>query len=119
MIHDTKRSTGRLDPQPIIDLAARGLSIHWQLPQPRPDGFADIRSLKLEPYEIIASPEKTSQNNIRARIDLSQRFIDVLNQAKRFEVVTTEQDANGVTGFTLISMDLDHEKIAGILRSCR
>lgn len=119
LIHDTKRSTGRLDPQPIIDLAARGLSIHWELPQARPDGFADIRSLMLEPYEIIAAPEKTAQENIRARIDLSQRFIDVLNQAKRIEVVTSEQDASGVTGFTLISMGLDHEKIAGMLRSCR
>lgn len=119
LIHDTKRSAGRLDPQPIIDLAARGLSIHWELPQARPDGFADIRSLMLEPYEIITAPEKTGQGNIRARLDLSQRFIDVLGQAKRFEVVTTEQDASGVTGFSLISMDLDPEKVAGILRSCK
>jgi hypothetical protein len=121
VMHDTRRSSGRkLDPAPIIALAQKGLSIHWELPQRRPDGFADTRSLMLEPYEIILAPEKTQHDNIRLRVDLSQRFLDVLNTSKNFEVVTSEPDVNGITGFSFIRMDnVDHEKVAGIMRSCR
>jgi hypothetical protein len=119
LMHDTRRSAGRLDPQPILDLASRGLSVHWELSQRRPDGSTDIRSLMLEPYEIIQQPERTEHDNIRARIDLSQRFLTVLNTATKLKIVTSEPDASGVAGFTLLEVDLDHDKIASMLRACR
>ncbi len=119
LVHDTRRSTGRADPARIADLAGRGLSIYWQLAAPRPDGFSDIRNVMLEPYEIIAAPTVSQYDNVTLTIDVSQRFVDVLTTAKSFQVVTTEADASGVTGFNLISLDLDRDKIAGIVRSCK
>jgi hypothetical protein len=119
LVHDTRRSQTRESAQRIVDLASKGLSVFWQFEAPRPDGFADIRNVSLQPYEIIEQPKVTEHDNVTLTIDVSQRFLDVLTGAQRFQIVTTEPDTNGVEGFKLISLNLDRDKVAGIVRSCR
>jgi hypothetical protein len=75
--------------------------------------------VQLQPYEIIDPPKMTEHGNIQLTIDLSPRFLDVVTGATKFQVATTEPDTNGVTGFVLISMNLDRDKLSGIVRSCR
>ncbi len=48
-----------------------------------------------------------------------ERILDGLSGAQRFRGRPTEPDANSATGFILISMNLDRDKLAGIVRSCR
>ena len=119
VVHDTRRSTGRTDPKRIVDLAGQGLTVYWQLMQPRADGFSDIRSVTLEPYEIIAPPTVTEYDNVKVTIDVSQRFLDVLATAKTFQIVTTQPESGSPIGFNLIELELDREKIAGMERSCK
>jgi hypothetical protein len=119
LVHDTRRSTGRADPRRIVELAQQGLTIFWQLATPGPDGFSDIRSIALEPYEIIAPPTVTQYDNVTLTIDVSQRFTDVLTTAKSFQLATTAPDTNGVAGFNLIALDLNRDMVAGIVRSCK
>ena len=119
LVHDTRRSTGREDARRIVDLAGKGLSVYWQLEAPRPDGFADIRNVALQPYEIIEPPAVSEHDNVTLTIDVSQRFLDVLSGAQKFQIMTTEPDISGTTGFVLISLNLDRDKVAGIVRSCR
>jgi hypothetical protein len=119
IVHDTRRSTGRADPHKIVDLASHGLTVYWQLQQPRADGFADIRSVALEPYEIIAPPTVTEYDNVKVTIDVSQRFLDVLATAKSFQIVTTQPESGSPIGFNLIELELDRDKIAGMERSCK
>jgi hypothetical protein len=119
LVHDARRSTGPIDAQRVADLAAKGLSIFWQMDDQRPDGFADIRNIQLQPFEVIDPPKVTEHGNISLTIDLSQRFLDVMTGATRFQIITTEPDTNGVTGFNLISINLDRDKLSGIVRSCR
>lgn len=118
VVHDTRRSTGRADPHRIVDLAEKGLSISYQLATPRPDGLADVRSVQLQPYEIITAPTVTEYDNVTVTVDVSQRFLDVLNSADKFQLVTTEPDPDSNTQFVLISLDVDRDKMAGIVRSC-
>jgi hypothetical protein len=119
LVHDSRRSTGTIDAQRLVDLAGKGLTVFWQLDAQRPDGFADIRSVALQPYEIIDPPKVTEHGNIQLTIDLSPRLLDVITGATLFQVATTEPDTNGVTGFNLISINLDRDKLSGIVRSCR
>lgn len=119
LVHDSRRSTGTVDAQRIVDLASKGLTVFWQLDAQRPDGFADIRSVALQPYEIIDPPKVTEHGNIQLTIDLSPRLLDVITGATLFQIATTEPDTNGVTGFNLISINLDRDKLSGIVRSCR
>ena len=119
LVHDVRRSTGPIDAQRVVELASKGLSVYWQLDAQRPDGFADIRNVALQPYEIIDPPKVTEHGNIQVTIDLSPRLLDVITGARLFQIVTTEPDANGVTGFNLISINLDRDKLSGIVRSCR
>lgn len=119
LVHDTRRSTNREDAKRIVELAEKGLSVFWQLDAPRQDSFADIRSVMLQPYEIIESPKVTEHENVTLTIDVSQRFLDILSGATRFQIVTTEPDVNSASGFNLISLNLDRDKVAGIVRSCR
>jgi hypothetical protein len=119
LVHDTRRSTGREDAQRIVTLAGQGLSVYWQLEAPKPDGFTDTRNVTLQPYEIIENPKVTEHENVTLTIDVSQRFLDVLSGATKFQIVTTQPDTNGASGFNLITMDLDRDKVSGIVRSCR
>lgn len=119
LVHDSRRSTGTVDAQRLVDLAGKGLTVFWQLDAQRPDGFADIRSVALQPYEIIDPPKVTEHGNIQLTIDLSPRLLDVITGATLFQIATTEPDTNGVTGFNLISINLDRDKLSGIVRSCR
>ena len=119
LVHDSRRSTGTIDATRIVDLASKGLTVFWQLDAQRPDGFADIRSVALQPYEIIDPPKVTDHGNIQLTIDLSPRLLDVITGATLFQIATTEPDTNGVTGFNLISINLDRDKLSGIVRSCR
>jgi hypothetical protein len=119
VVHDARRSTGQIDAPRVVDLANKGLTAFWQMDAQRQDGFADIRSVQLQPYEIIEPPKVTEHGNIQLTIDLSQRFLDVMTGATKFQITTTEPDTNGVTGFVLISMNLDRDKLSGIVRSCR
>jgi hypothetical protein len=119
VVHDSRRSTGPIDAQRVVDLANRGVSAFWQMDAQRPDGFADISSVTLQPYEIIDPPKVTEHGNVQITIDLSQRFLDVMTGATKFQIATTEPDTNGVMGFVLISMNLDRDKLSGIVRSCR
>lgn len=119
LVHDTRRSTGREDARRIVDLARQGLSVLWKLDDERLDGNLDTRNVALQPYEIIEQPSVSEHDNVTLTLDVSQRFLDVLSGARQFQIVTTEPDTNGVTGFNLISMNLDHDKVAGIVRSCR
>jgi len=119
LVHDSRRSTGTIDAQRVVDLASKGLTVFWQLDAQRPDGFADIRSAALQPYEIIDPPKMTEHGNIQVTIDLSPRLLDVITGATLFQIATTEPDTNGVTGFNLISINLDRDKLSGIVRSCR
>mgnify|MGYP000555939579 CR=1 FL=1 len=43
----------------------------------------------------------------------------VLSGAARFQIVTTEPDGQTGQGFNLITMNLDRDKLSGIVRSCR
>lgn len=119
LVHDTRRSTGREDARRIVELARQGLSVFWRLDDERPDGLVDTRNVMLQPYEIIEQPSVSEHDNVTLIIDVSQRFLDVLSGARQFQIATTEPDVNGVNGFNLISMNLDHDKVAGIVRSCR
>lgn len=118
LVHDTRRSTGREDARRIVALANRGLSAVWQLDAPKPDGFADTRGVSLQPFEIIEPPKVSEHDNVTLTIDVSQRFLDILTGASRFQIVTAEPDAKG-QHLTLISLNLDRDKVAGIVRSCR
>jgi hypothetical protein len=51
-------------------------------------------------------------------IDISKRFLDVLTTARSVQLTTTTPEPDSVTGFNLISLDLDRDKIAGMVRSC-
>ncbi len=119
LVHDTRRSTGRADPRRIVELASKGLTAAWQLATPRPDGLADQRSVQLQGYEIIAQPTVTEYDNVTTTIDLSQRFLDVLTTADKFQLVTTEPDADSGAPFVFITINVDRDKVAGIVRSCR
>jgi hypothetical protein len=119
LVHDVRRSTGPINAQHVVDLASKGLSVYWQLDAQRPDGFADIRNVALQPYEIIDPPKVTEHGNIQLTIDLSPRLLDVVTGATLFQIATTEPDTNGVAGFNLISINLDRDKLSGIVRSCR
>lgn len=118
VVHDARRSTGVIDVQRMTELAAKGVSAAWQMDAQRLDGFADINSIALQPFEIIEAPKVTEHGNIQMTIDLSQRFLDVMTGATRFQLVTTAPDTNGVTGFVLISMNLDRDKVSAMVRSC-
>jgi hypothetical protein len=119
LVHDTRRSTNREDAKRIVELAEKGVSVFWQLDAPRQDGFADVRSVMLQPYEIIEPPKVTEHENVTLTIDVSQRFLDILSGATRFQITTTEPDGASASGFNLISLNLDRDKVAGIVRSCR
>jgi hypothetical protein len=119
LVHDTRRSTGRADPHRMAELASLGLTITWQLAAPRPDGLADIRSVMLQPFEIIAPPSVTEFDNLTTTIDVSQRFLEVLSSAETFQLLTTEPDDNTGRPLPLISFKVDRDKMAGIVRSCR
>jgi len=64
-------------------------------------------------------PAVSEHDNVTLTIDVSQRFLDVLSGAQKFQIMTTEPDISGTTGFVLISLNLDRDKVAGIVRSCR
>ena len=59
LVHDVARSTGPIDGARIVELANKGLSATWQLDAQTPDGFADVRHIALQPYEIINPPRLT------------------------------------------------------------
>ena len=61
----------------------------------------------------------TERGHIALTIDLSPRFLDVLSGATRFQIVTTQPDGPTGQGFSLITMNLDRDKLSGIVRSCR
>jgi hypothetical protein len=103
----------------VVDLAAKGLSAVWQMDAQSPDGFADVRNVALQPYEIIEAPKVTERGHVSLTIDLTPRFLDVLSGATRFQIVTTEPDGPSGLGFSLITMNLDRDKLSGIVRSCR
>ncbi len=119
LVHDTRRATGRTDAEHIVDLATQGLTLGWQLVAQQPDAFADVRSVMLQPYEIISEPEATEYGNVTVTLDMSQRFLDVLSSAQTLQLATTEADPATGAPFMLISMDVDRDKAAGIVRSCR
>lgn len=119
LVHDVSRANGPIDGQRIVDLAAKGITAVWQMDAITPDGFADVRNVALQPYEIIESPKLTESGRVALTIDLTPRFLDVLSGATRFQLVTTEPDGNSNLGFNLITMNLDRDKLSGIVRSCR
>lgn len=119
LVHDVNRANGPVDGQKIVDLAAKGLTATWQMDAQTPDGFADVRSIALQPYEIIDPPKLTERGHVALTIDLTPRFLDVLSGAARFQILTTEPDGPSGLGFNLITMNLDRDKLSGIVRSCR
>jgi|GEM_PF-1269385 len=119
LVHDVNRSTGPIDGNRIVDIAGRGLSAVWQLDAQTQDGFADVRQIALQPYEIINPPRLTERGNIGLTIDLSPRFLDVMSGATRFQILTTEADVQGREGFNLITITLDRDKLAGMIRFCK
>jgi hypothetical protein len=119
LVHDVNRANGPIDGQKIVDLASRGITAFWQMDAQTPDGFADVRSIALQPYEIIDPPKLTERGHVALTIDLTPRFLDVLSGAARFQIVTTEPDGQTGQGFNLITMNLDRDKLSGIVRSCR
>ncbi|MEZ5938060.1 MAG: hypothetical protein R3C52_07555 [Hyphomonadaceae bacterium] len=119
MVHVTTRSNGRIDPNYIVDLAGDGLTAKWQTPPVEEGGLAQIDSAALEPIEIINPPAATEYENVTLTIDLSQRLQNVMMQADKFQLVTTRSEHEGGPGFTLIAMDIDRDKLAGIARSCQ
>jgi len=119
VVHDTNRANGPIDGQRVVDLAAKGLSAIWQMDAQTPDGFADVRNVTLQPYEIIEPLKVTERGHIALTIDLTPRFLDVLSGANRFQIITTQPDNNSGQGFSLITMNLDRDKLSGIVRSCR
>lgn len=119
VVHDTNRANGPIDGQRVVDLASKGLSATWQMDAQTPDGFADVRNVTLQPYEIIEPPKVTERGHIALTIDLTPRFLDVLSGANRFQIITTQPDGNSGQGFSLITMNLDRDKLSGIVRSCR
>ncbi len=119
LVHDVARSSGPIDGARIVELANRGLSAAWQLDAQTTDGFADVRYITLQPYEIIQPPRLTELGNISLTVDLSPRFLDVMAGATRFQIVTTEPDKNGRDGFNLITLNLDRDKLSGIVRFCK
>ena len=78
-----------------------------------------MRSIALQPYEIIDQPKLTERGHVALTMDLTPRFLDVLSGAARFQIVTTEPDGPTGQGFNLITMNLDRDKLSGIVRSCR
>lgn len=119
LVHDVSRANGPIDGQRIVDLAQKGVTAVWQMDATTPDGFADVRNVALQPYEIIEPAKLTERGHIALTIDLTPRFLDVLAGATRFQVVTTEPDGSTGQGFSLITMNLDRDKLSGIVRSCR
>jgi hypothetical protein len=84
-----------------------------------PEGFADVRNIALQPYEIMEPPKVTERGHVSVTIDLTPRFLDVLSGATRFQILTSEPDGASGQGFNLITMNLDRDKLSGIVRSCR
>jgi hypothetical protein len=119
LVHDVNRSTGPIDANRILEIAGRGLSAVWQLDAQTQDGFADVRQIALQPYEIINPPRLTERGNIGLTIDLSPRFLDVMSGATRFQILTTEADIQGREGFNLITITLDRDRLAGMIRFCK
>lgn len=119
LVHDVNRAGGAIDGARIVDLANKGLTAVWQLDGQTPDGFADVRSIALQPYEIISPPKLTELGNVAVTVDLSPRFLDVMSGATRFQILTTEPDTNGRDGFNMITINLDRDKLSGIVRFCR
>ena len=119
LVHDINRATGPIDGARIVELANRGLSAVWQLDAQTPDGFADVRHIALQPYEIINPARLTERGNIALTVDLSPRFLDVMSGATRFQILTTEPDTNARDGFNLITIMLDRDKLSGMVRFCK
>ena len=119
LVHDVNRANGPIDGQKIVDLASKGVTAVWQMDSQTSDGFADVRSIALQPYEMIEPPKLTERGHVALTIDLTPRFLDVLSGAARFQIVTTEPDGPSGQGFNLITMNLDRDKLSGIVRSCR
>ncbi len=119
LVHDVNRANGPIDGQKIVDLAAKGVTAVWQMDSQTSDGFADVRSIALQPYEMIEPPKLTERGHVALTIDLTPRFLDVLAGAARFQLVTSEPDGASGQGFSLITMNLDRDKLSGIVRSCR
>jgi hypothetical protein len=118
VVHDTRRSRGRVNPQEIVDLASRGLTVLWRLPAGEA-GAPDVRSLQLQPYEMIQPPKVTEFENVTFTLDASQRFLDVLTTAETIEIASSEPEARVGLPFTFASIRLQHDKIDGMVRSCR
>lgn len=119
LVHDVNRANGPIDGQKVVDLASKGVTAVWQMDSQTSDGFADVRSIALQPYEMIEPPKLTERGHVALTIDLTPRFLDVLAGAARFQIVTTEPDGPSGQGFNLITMNLDRDKLSGIVRSCR
>lgn len=119
VVHDTRRSTGRVDPREIVDLAARGLTILWQLPASEGQPAPEVRTALLQPYEMIQQPQVTEYENVTFTVDVSQRFLDVLTSAARFEISSTDPDPRTGIPFSYASVELAHDKLDGIIRACR
>ena len=64
LVHDVNRANGPIDGQKIVDLAARGITAVWQMDAQTPDGFADVRNVALQPYEIIDPPKLTERGHV-------------------------------------------------------
>ncbi len=119
VVHDTRRSTGRADPRAIVDLAARGLTILWQLPAQEGGSAPEVRTSLVQSYEMIQPPQVTEYENVTFTIDASQRFLDVLTTADRFEIASTDPDPETGIPFSYASVQLVHDKIEGMVRACR
>jgi hypothetical protein len=119
MVHNTMRSTGRLDPAKIAALAAQGITASWQMPSAQPGQIAEIGMAVLEPDEIVSPPAAAESGNVTLTIDLSKRLRDIVMTADKFQLVTTKPEADKTTGFQLIAIDLDRDKLASISRSCQ
>jgi hypothetical protein len=119
VVHDTRRSTGRADPREIVDLAARGLTILWQPAPTTEQPSTEVRTALVQPYEIIQPPQVTEFENVTFTIDVSQRFLDVLTSAQRFEISSTDPDPETGIPFSYASIELARDKIEGIIRACR
>ena len=119
LVHDVNRANGPIDGQHVVDLAAKGVTAVWQMDTETADGFADVRSIALQPYEMIDPPKLTERGHVALTIDLTPRFLDVLAGAARFQIVTSEPDDQTGQRFNLITMNLDRDKLSGIVRSCR
>ncbi len=122
LAHDTRRNRGRANTT-IITNDRVGLYAEWSSPAAKPQTGALTPALfnvqRLQVADIAEPLSTTEFENITVTFNLNDKLMDELTQAETFSIVVRSETNPDAAPFELISFVPDHEKLSGLMRSCR